>query len=109
MQTKKLKIYGKEVKTKDGRVFVRYTFTPDGKKFYKVKFTKGSAFQPSVTGYCELEVNRDDVFITQGTTYIKENVLENDTLWVRKVISFSKIVDEVKNDKRNNELDTIFN
>ena len=96
---KKIRIYGKQVSTKDGtRKFTVYDCVGASGTWYRVKFTNSCPNKPTMTGYGILEVDPADLFVTSKsvvTSQGEEKVVK--TLWVRNVLSCS--VDEERNEQ----------
>ena len=96
---KTIRVFGKELKTKEGRTFVKYSYTKDGKKFYDVHFGR-QCYVPSLTGYVLFELNSEEVSIQKGKTIInkkKEEVKTNDILWINKL---DKATEDVEYNKQ---------
>lgn len=82
---KTITIYGRELKTKEGKTFTKYSYTKDGEIFYQVKVAKDSLLSLGTKkGYLKITFNQEDCFIKKGKTINKgdRTFKENDTLWV---------------------------
>ena len=59
---KKIRIYGREIKTNDGKKFVTFSYTNDGENFFKVKFTQSCENKPKQErGYYLIVVDTDNI------------------------------------------------
>lgn len=88
VENKVIRIFGKEIKTNDGKSFTVYSFTPNGTEFFKVVFTKKCETTPKETGYYLLEINPNDISIKRGQ--VVDGKKYNDTMFVDKVYKLSK-------------------
>lgn len=80
-------IFGKELKTKDGKKFVKYTYTRDGNTFYNFKVSQNSPKQlANMTGYLKVSFQLNKSFIKKGKTNEK-GFTDNDTIWVTELLN----------------------
>lgn len=94
--TRTIKLHTQEIR-KDKQVF----FASSAKikdVWYKVKFTKDVTNMPKEKGLYDLTVDLDDCSFEKGKTYVSkktgEVLLENSTIWVRKITDIRKYNDE---------------
>ena len=85
---KTIRIFGREITTKDGKSFVTYSFTPNGEDYYKIVFTKKCETTPKETGYYLLEVSPNDVSFKKGQ--VVDGKKYNDTMFIDRVVRMSK-------------------
>ena len=79
-------IFGKEVKTKTGKTFVKYSYTKDGATFYNVKVAQKSTKQlGNRTGYLKISFELDKSFVKKGKV-VGNDFKENDTIWILELI-----------------------
>lgn len=110
---KTITIYGKELKTKEGKTFTKYSYTKDGKVFYQVKVAKDSLLSLGTKkGYLKITFNQEDCFIKKGKTITKgdRTFKENDTLWVLELkdIQEDKEAAKIANEKREAVMNAFF-
>ena len=108
--TKLLNIYAKEVKLESKKFLVFTTIIKE--KFYKVKFTMDCNEKPSEKGSYYIEVNYADCSIQKGQKYIDkktgEEKVENDILWISKVVDIRKETDEERKEKNELKMKKVF-
>ena len=108
--TKLLNIYAKEVKAENKKFLVFTTIIKE--KFYKVKFTMDCNEKPAEKGSYYIEVNYADCSIQKGQKYIDkktgEEKVENDILWINKVVKIRKETDEERKEKNELKMKRIF-
>lgn len=89
---KKIRVYGKEKETEDGKKFVDYSFKNSKDEFYQVKFTKDCTTQPRAKGYFLIEVDEKNINL-QHKKQLKDGFKPNDVLWIKEVKSCVEDVD----------------
>lgn len=78
---KTITIFGREMKSKNGQKWVKYTYVNKNGKWYQVKISSKSAMQlDGLTGYIKITFGVDDYFIKDGE--VKNGFQNNDTIWV---------------------------
>ena len=103
--TKLLNIYAKEVKAENKKFLVFTTII-------KEKFTMDCNEKPSEKGSYYIEVNYADCSIQKGQKYIDkktgEEKVENDILWINKVVDIRKETDEERKEKNELKMKKVF-
>lgn len=108
--TELLNIYAKEVKLESKKFLVFTTIIKE--KFYKVKFTMNCNDKPAEKGSYYIEVDYADCNIQKGKKYIDkktgEEKVENDILWITKVVKIRKETDEERKEKNELKMKKVF-
>ena len=103
-------IYGKEIKTKTGKTFVKYNYTKDGETFYNVKVSQKSTKQlGNRKGYLKVSFELNQAFIKKGR--VISGFKENDTLWLMDIIDVVEDTEASKQaeERRKKQIEAIFN
>lgn len=80
-------IFGKEMKSKNGQKWVKYSYVDKKGKWYQVKVSQKSSLQlDGATGYLKITFGTGEYFVKDGET--KNGFKQNDTLWVLELESF---------------------
>ena len=108
--TKLLNIYAKEVKAENKKFLVFTTIIKE--KFYKVKFTMNCNDKPAEKGSYYINVDYADCSVHKGQKYIDEKAgeekVENDILWISKVLDIRKETDEERKEKNELKMKKVF-
>lgn len=91
-------VHAKEVR-KENRSFITCSAEING-RWYKIKFTKECNQMPKVRGLYELTIDFDNCSLEKGKPYTNaqgKKGVENDTIWVKSVISLRQYTEEELN------------
>lgn len=109
--TQLIKVSAKEIKKTDGTGSFISCSAKIGEKWYKIKFTKECTTDIKKRGLYDLKVNVDDISRQKGrekTLKGGKKVMDNDTLWIRKVVSLRKYTEEEMAELNRRDLDEVF-
>lgn len=89
---KTITIYGREMKTKTGKKWVKYTYVSPKGKWYQVKVSQKSSLQlNNALGYIKITFGNSEFFVKEGE--VKNGFKENDTIWVLELEDFEEDID----------------
>ena len=90
-----IRIYSRELKTKDGRIFCKFFAQKKNKGSYEVRFKKEVSNKPTTAGYYLVDFNKAS--LANETWTNSEGVkIDKPVLWVSEVISISRDVEYEK-------------
>lgn len=109
--TQTIKVSAKEIKKSDGTGTFPSCSAKIGEKWYKIKFTQDCTVSIKKRGLYDLTVKLDDISRQKGrekTLKGGKKVMDNDTLWIRKVVSLRKYTEEEMAELNRRDLDEVF-
>lgn len=86
-------IYGKEMKTKTGKKWVKYTYlNPRTKEWFQVKIAQASALQlDGALGYLKITFGESEYFVKDSEE--KDGFKNNRTIWVLELEDFEEDIE----------------